>query len=48
MTIESLEKCRIAVITVVVLLSNVQTHEDQLFLKKNLKDLRQCKDRSYI
>ena len=44
LTIRGLEKCHVAVITVVYILTSIQSQEHRVFLKENHKALRQCED----
>ena len=43
-TIQALEKCCVAVMTVVYILTNIRSQADRVFLKENHKALRQCED----
>ena len=44
LTIKGLHKCRVAVLTVVYILTNIRSQADLVFLKENHKALRQCED----
>ena len=44
LTIQGLQKCCVAVMTVVYILTNIRSQTDRVFLKENHKVLRQCED----
>ena len=44
LTIQGLQKCCVAVMTVVYILTKIRSHADRVFLKENHEVLRQCED----
>ncbi|CAI8043795.1 hypothetical protein GBAR_LOCUS24302, partial [Geodia barretti] len=48
LAIQGLQKCCIAVLTVVYILTNIRTHQHRLFLKENHNALRQCEDHLHL